>query len=95
MREEGDLRLQSIQPQTSDQKRPQDTEGLLECRCKWGQMALSMCDESCRDRDPNEHFSRVTRLKVWDSSEEYYFTKVIIDIDVKSAYLFDVLTNLY
>lgn len=72
---EGDLKLQYTQPQTSDQKRPQDTERLLECRCKWGQMALSMYAESCRDRDPNEHSSSMTLLRVCDSFEEYFSLK--------------------
>lgn len=52
-----------------------------------------MYEESCRDRVPSEHSSSMTLLRVCDSFEEYYFTKVIID--VKNAYLFDVLTNLY
>lgn len=56
---------------------------------------LSMYEESCRDRVPSEHSSSMTLLRVCDSFEEYYFTKVIIDVDVKNAYLFDVLTNLH
>lgn len=91
--EDWDLRLQYTQYLISDQKSPQDTEGLFEYRCKWEQIASSKYEESCRDGDPNEHSSSMTLLRMCDGFEESHFTKAITDVN--NAYLLYVLTNLH